>query len=121
MSELVDRLLGLWGGPLDEGAEEALRQGYPGPVTVNGASMAVAQLVGRARAVQRPYGGGTTEVVEEVVTPDRVVVGFRMRGRHDGPLRTPLGTVPPTGRQVVIRVTDILTVEDGLITDIWMV
>jgi predicted ester cyclase len=121
MSELVDRLLGLWDGPLDDGAEEAFRQVYADPVTVNGVSMTAAQLVERARTVQHTYSGRTTEVVDEVVTPDRVVVGFRMRGRHTGPLETPLGTVHPTGRQVVIRVADILTVENGLITDIWMV
>jgi SnoaL-like polyketide cyclase len=49
------------------------------------------------------------------------VVAFFMYGRHTGPLTTPLGTVPPTGRSTTNRVTDILTLTDGRISDIWVI
>jgi predicted ester cyclase len=61
------------------------------------------------------------EEVHRLVTDDRLVVAFVMHGRHVGPLTTLLGDVAPTGREVRIRVTDILTVAGGRITDIWMI
>jgi hypothetical protein len=44
-----------------------------------------------------------------------IAVAFWLCGRHVGPLPTPLGTVPPTGRTVDLKFTDILTITDGLI------
>jgi hypothetical protein len=41
--------------------------------------------------------------------------------RHTGTLTTPLGAVPATGREAVIRTIDILSVRDGKITDITVV
>jgi ketosteroid isomerase-like protein len=37
-------------------------------------------------------------------------------GTHTGPLASPTGDVPPTGRSVRLRACDIVTVEDGLVT-----
>lgn len=49
-------------------------------------------------------------------TPDRLVIAQLLRGRHTGPLRTPLGTIQPTGREVAIRTIDVLTiVEDRVV------
>src|SRR6266508_3333768 len=61
------------------------------------------------------------EVVHDYELPGRIVVAFFMHGRHTGPLATPLGTVPATGRAVTNRVTDILTLTDGRISDIWVI
>jgi len=44
-----------------------------------------------------------------------------MRGRHVGPYASPLGTIPPTGGEVEVRTIDVLTVEDGLVSAIWVV
>jgi hypothetical protein len=41
------------------------------------------------------------------------VVAFVMHVRQTGPLATPLGTVPPTGREAAARTIDILAVRDG--------
>jgi hypothetical protein len=119
MASFLNRLLGLWLDP--EADEAAFRDMYADPVQVNGAPIPVADLVGRARALQGAYSDIEFEVVDQLETADRVVVGFRMRGRHTGPLATPLGTIAPTGRPVETRVTDILTLTDGLVTDIWVV
>jgi predicted ester cyclase len=119
----LDRLLRLWLEPIGEttAAEAAFGEAYADPVTVNGTAVAVAELVERARALQAAYEGLRIELVDRVETPDRVVIGFRMLGRHVGPLPTPLGTVAPTGRVVATRVTDILTVAGGRVTDVWVV
>lgn len=37
-------------------------------------------------------------------------------GTHDGPLETPEGSIPATGKQVTIRGCDVITVRDGRIT-----
>jgi hypothetical protein len=50
--------------------------------------MPVASLVERARSLQRSFTGLKIEIVDQVVTPDRIAVAFYMRGRHVGPLLT---------------------------------
>ena len=122
MTSLVDRLLDLWQAPVDErdDPEAAFRQLYADPVSINGTPMPVSSLVERARALQRAFEGRTTEIVEHVETPDRVVIAFYMRGRHVGPLATPVGTVSPTGRTVEIRTIDILTIVDARIAAVWV-
>jgi SnoaL-like polyketide cyclase len=52
---------------------------------------------------------------------DRLVIAFYVRGRHVGPLLTPIGTVPPTGRAVEVRTIDVLTIADGVIAALWVV
>jgi hypothetical protein len=123
MTSLIDRLLQLWTEPLPDGgaAESAFREMYTDPVSVNGAMLPVAELVARARSVQGAFEGLRAEVVDRVETPGKVVVAFLMRGRHVGPLSTPLGTVAPTGRAVEIRTIDVLTVADGLVSGVWVV
>ncbi|MFB9239545.1 ester cyclase [Plantactinospora siamensis] len=123
MDDFLDRLLALWTVPLDDRADPVaeFRAVYTDPVTVNGTPMSCADLVERARAMQRTYADRRTEVVHRLAADDRLAVAFRIRARHVGPLATPLGTVPPTGREVSIRVTDVLTLTDGRISDIWMI
>jgi predicted ester cyclase len=119
MGLLTERLLRLWLDP--DAGDDAFHQLYADPVSVNGATMSVSELVARARALRATYADMAFAVVDEVQTADRLVLGFRMTGRHVGPLATPLGTVPPTGRIVENRVTDILTLVDGRVTDVWVV
>jgi predicted ester cyclase len=121
MASFLDRLLQLWTEPLGDDAAERFGTLYADPVRVNGAPLSVADMVARARALQAAYSDVEFEVVDQLETTDKVVVGFRMRGRHTGPLATPIGTVEPTGKVVENRVTDILTRTDGRVTDIWVV
>jgi predicted ester cyclase len=123
MAALVDRLLDLWREPVDQrdDPEAAFRELYSDPVSINGIATPVSSLVERARSLQRSFAGLTTEIVDQVETPDRLVIAFYMRGRHVGPLLTPIGTVAPTGRPVEIRTIDILTIADGVITALWVV
>ncbi|MGY1731692.1 ester cyclase [Geodermatophilus sp. SYSU D01045] len=119
----VDRLLRLWTEPLPGGpaAEEAFRAVYTDPVTVNGRPLTAADLVTRARAAQRTFERVERQVVAVVEDGDRVVIAFRMGGRQVGPLQTAAGPLPPTGRDVRLRVVDVLTLDGGRIADIWMV
>jgi hypothetical protein len=102
-------------------AEAAFREVYADPVVVNGAELPVVELVGRARALQQAFDGLSMHILDTVETPGRVVIAFLMRGRHVGPFRSPLGTVPPTQRDIEVRTIDVLVVTEGLISAIWVV
>ncbi|MEX5718691.1 ester cyclase [Geodermatophilus maliterrae] len=119
----VERLLQLWSDPLPHGpaAEDAFRSLYTDPVTVNGQSLTVADLVARARAVQGTFEEVERQVVSVVEDGDRVAVAFRMGGRQVGPLQTSAGPLPPTGRRLELRVIDVLTLTGGRISEIVMV
>jgi predicted ester cyclase len=123
MPALLDSLLDLWQEPVDkrDDPEAAFREVYADPVSINGASTPLSSLVDRARALQRSFADLTTQIVDQVETPDRLVVAFYMRGRHVGPLLTPIGTVAPTGRAVEIRTIDVLTIVNGVIAALWVV
>jgi predicted ester cyclase len=120
---LLERLLRLWTEPIGEqaGAEAAFREVYADPVVVNGTPLPVPQLVDRARSLQRAFAGLRAEVLDQVETPDRLVVAFHLRGRHVCTFTSPLGDVAPTDREVQVRTIDVLTVEGGRVTRIWVV
>jgi ketosteroid isomerase-like protein len=119
----AERLLRLWTELPDDDAAAvaAFRDLYTDPVRVNGTSVAVADLVTRARAVQGVFERLEREVVAVVDAGEQVAVAFRMRGRQVGPWPTAAGPLPPTGRELVLRVIDVLTLSDGRICDIVMV
>lgn len=61
------------------------------------------------------------ELVSTVEAPGCLAVAFRQKGRQVGHLQTPLGDVRPTGRSFDVLSIDILSIEGGLISEIWVV
>lgn len=122
-TDLAERLFAVWIDPPSDDATAlaAFRSLYTDPVDVNGTPIGAGDLLARVRALHRAYSGLRHEVVDVVVAPGRLVVAFRMRGTHTGPLDTPLGTVAPTGREAVIRTIDVLTIVDGRIAAVFVV
>lgn len=123
MIALLERLLPLWTQPVDswDDAEAAFREVYADPVAVNGIEMPIAELTGRAKALHRAFADLSMYILDVVETPDRIVIAFLMRGRHVGPYISPLGTVPPTQRDIEVRTIDVLTITAGVISAIWVV
>jgi len=121
--DLLGRLLPLWTQPVAswDDAEAAFRGVYADPVVVNGIEMPIAELVGRARALQQAFDELGMHILDTVETPDRVVIAFLMRGRHVGPFNSPLGTVAPTQRDIEVRTIDVLVITEGLVSAIWVV
>jgi hypothetical protein len=119
----VDQLLRLWTDPVPDGdaAEEAFRALYTDPVRVNGALLTAADMVARARALQLVFDSPERKVLDVLDGGGKVAVAFQLRGRQIGPLNTAAGVLAPTGRELAIRVIDILTIDDGLISEIHMV
>ncbi|MEV4137085.1 ester cyclase [Dactylosporangium sp. NPDC049742] len=118
----LDAVLALWDRPVGSRTDAAadFRKWYADPVPVNGSPVSADALVERAQVLQVAFADRRTELVHRVEAAGRLVIGFFMHVRHVGAYDTPLGRVEATGRQLKIRVTDILTVEDGKITEIWV-
>src|SRR5689334_1151585 len=115
-------MLALWEKPHPSRAEAraAFATVYAEQMSLNGQPLSLDDLVSRAERLQATYADLSQELIHHIETGDQVIIGFYMSGRQVGPLETPLGVVPPTGKTVRIQVTDILTLRDGLIVDIWM-
>ena len=114
------KVMELWTQPLGDDALARFARWYEDPVTVNGAPMALAALVDRARATQAAFAELRAEVITQVDAPAHTTVVFRLSGRHVGPLTTPLGVLPPTGRPASRQVIDLLAIRDGKIAQVWM-
>jgi steroid delta-isomerase-like uncharacterized protein len=53
------------------------------------------------------------EVTNQVASEDQVVFEVRLRGTHHGPLRTPEGEIPPTGKTVDLAAIEVIRIVDG--------
>lgn len=119
----VDRLMGLWARPPADDADAlaAIRALYTDPVTINGTPFTAEDLLARVRTMQRTYSGLLHTLLDRVDAPGRLVVAFRLEGTQTGPLASPLGELPATGRSFTMRVIDVLTVTQGRISEVVMV
>jgi len=114
MSSIVDRALRLWTEPVAEGTAglESFRAVYNDPLDVNGETTPLQVLVERARMLQAAFEGLRSEIKEEFSAPGRRAFAFRLSGRHVGTLMTPLGEIPPSGRELSWAGMDIFLVDD---------
>jgi steroid delta-isomerase-like uncharacterized protein len=48
-----------------------------------------------------------------MVDGNRAAVEFTAKGTHTGPLQTPAGTIPPTGRPIELTVAELMVWENG--------
>jgi hypothetical protein len=126
MSFDIAGLLDLWSTPYEDhdAALAAFGAWYADPVTINGTPVSLDALADRADEVRGSFSEVRREILDVSEQPtergSKVAVAFRMGGRHTGVLGTAAGPLAPTGRELTIRVIDLLTVEDGLITSLWM-
>lgn len=60
-----------------------------------------------------------TEIVNVFAEADRVATEHVGRGTQTGPLVTPGGTIPATGRNVELRIAEIYELRDGKITRLY--
>jgi predicted ester cyclase len=121
MNSYLDRLFQVWTDPdrLDE-MELRLAEFYTDPVRVNGSDLSLFDLATRARALHAAFSELRSETLQVVAENDGLAVAFVMHGRHTGAYETALGTIPPTGSEVQIRTIDLLTINDGKISTVWV-
>lgn len=120
MADVVEDLMSLWRRlpDDDEAARAAVGRLYAERVSVNGAELTLDDLVARARGLQAALSDLRHEMLERVEAGDKLVIAFTLHGRHTGPLSTPLGEVPATGKPVTMQGMDVLTLSEGRITKI---
>lgn len=58
------------------------------------------------------------EVSQVIASEEGAVIEFRGHGTHTGPLASPAGTIPPTGKQVEVPFCDVMKIKDGKITSL---
>ena len=124
MTDVVERMMDLWARPPADGeaGAAAFRQAYADPVLVNGTPMSCADLAERARALHRAFDSLELEIIDRFDAPGRSAIVHRSRGRHVGPVATPLGALAPTGRTFEdILTIDVFTIADDRVTAIWVV
>jgi len=117
-----DELMQLWASPLPAGdaARAAFARLYCDQLRVNGSEMTLEALVERARALQAAYSELRGTLLARSDSGSHTTIVFRMQGKHVGPLTTPLGVLPPTGKIAERQVIDLLVLRDGRISEIWM-
>jgi predicted ester cyclase len=120
--QLETRLFALWSRPPDGDAEALAAFGavYADPVLINGAPMALTDLVARARVLHVAFSEHEIEIVDRIAEPGKLAIAFRHKARHTGPWTTPAGEIAPTGRTVAGLGIDLLTLEDDRVAAIWV-
>ncbi len=61
------------------------------------------------------FPDGAITVDRLTAAGDTVVVEFTGRGTHTGDLKTPMGTIAPTGRPITLQLCDVIDFQDGKI------
>ena len=57
------------------------------------------------------------EIQQQVASEDAVVTEFVARGTHQGPLASPHGSIPPTGRKLDMRFCEVMRLANGKVTE----
>jgi predicted ester cyclase len=119
---LETRLFELWTRPPDTTADALAAFGavYADPVLINGAPMALRDLVARVRGLHVAFTEHEIEIVDRIAEPRKLAIAFRHTATHTGPWMTPVGEIAPTGRTVTGVGIDLLTLEDDKIAAIWV-
>jgi SnoaL-like polyketide cyclase len=118
----LNAILQLWTRTLPKPEHlRAFAEHYTDPVIVNGTPLSLDAMVDRAQAQQRALSDIEMVMLEQIDTEDRSIIAFRQRGRHTGPLATPLGEVPATGKIIERQVIDILRFEGSRVCHIYVV
>lgn len=122
MVAILDQALTLWQDPVPDGeaALEEFRSVYADPLVVNGAASTVADLVDRARAMQRAFTD-VSHVIHDVVEGEGFLsFAFEIRGRHVAPWSSAVGVLKPSGQHFSLPGIDIFRFnEAGRVAHIW--
>lgn len=62
----------------------------------------------------------TVTIEETFFAVDKIVVKATVTGTNTGPLKTPMGEMPPTGKKMRFRAAAIMQIVDGQITEEWI-
>ena len=83
----------------------------PGGVALHGRD----QVRQYTEALWNAFPDGTLSFGDQVFAENVAATEVVFTGTHTGPMLTPEGSIPPTGRRVSLRSASILRIKDGLI------
>src|SRR6266498_5156723 len=83
----------------------------PGGITLRGHE----QVRQYTEALWAAFPDGSFSFAGQVLAEDAAAVELVFTGTHTGPLATPTGVIPPTGKRVTLHSASILRFRDGLI------
>lgn len=66
------------------------------------------------------YPDFTATIEETIFKDNKIIIKAAVTGTNTGPLITPMGELPPTGKKIRFRLADIIRVVDGQITEEWI-
>jgi steroid delta-isomerase-like uncharacterized protein len=81
----------------------------PGGVTLRGRD----QIREYTEALWKAFPDGVLTFGDQVIADAAAATEVVFKGTHTGPMLTPDGPIPPTGKQVTLRSASILRIEDG--------
>jgi steroid delta-isomerase-like uncharacterized protein len=64
-----------------------------------------------------PFGDAQIEVLNVMAAGDWAIAEAVGRGTHTGPMQTPMGEVPPTGKKMELPFCSLVRVRDGKIVE----
>ena len=122
-SDIVDRLLAFWTRPPEDVTvlEQELRALYTDPLTLNGATQPLGELLAFAVRTAGAFSDQSTEILQVHQTDEILTFAFIRRGRHTGTYASSLGPIEATGRTFELRVIDLLTLENDRIAGGWAI
>jgi len=74
-------------------------------------------FVQTAQGWLRALPDARVEIRRQTIGESSVVTEFTGRGTHDGPLDTPNGSIPATGKPIEVEFCEILTLRDGKVVE----
>jgi predicted ester cyclase len=83
----------------------------PGGVQLRGRDA----VAGYMQAMWTAFPDGVIAFTSTLLSDSGAAVEIEFTGTHTGPLASPEGTIPPTGRKVRLQSASILQIRDGLI------
>jgi len=64
-----------------------------------------------------PFADVSVEILNVIASGDWAVAECVGRGTHSGPMQTPMGEVPPTGKEMELHFCSLIKVRDGKIVE----
>lgn len=78
----------------------------------------VSAVIELSRGWRAAFPDARGTVTNAVAAGDTAVMELAYEGTHDGPMETPQGGIPPSGKKVTVRAVMVAQVRDGRITEV---
>lgn len=97
--------------------ERSLKYISPGIVLTNiPMNMTVNGIEGFKQAMnlwKKPFSDAKATIIHRTANDDYVITEFTGTGTHDGVLESPMGNIPPTGKNINILFCEVMKIENG--------